>query len=63
MDLCGGFGSSRAVTAAAASEDCSGQQEAVQRSEGLAEACGFLREHNLAPGASPAVQCGLVQAT
>lgn len=44
-----------------ASEDCSAQQEAVQRSDGLAEVYGFLNEHNLAPGAGPAVQCGLEQ--
>lgn len=44
-----------------ASEDCSAQQEAVQRRDGLAAVSGFLNEHNLALGASPTVQCGLEQ--
>lgn len=44
-----------------ASEDCSAQQEAVQRRDGLAAVYRFLNEHKLAPGAGPAVQWGLEQ--
>lgn len=41
------------VTAAVASENCGVQQEAVQKSGGLAGVHRLLSEHNLEPGASP----------
>lgn len=56
-----GFESSVAATVAVASEDCSAQQEAVWRRDGLAGGYGFLNEHNFVPGVSPGMQCDSVQ--